>query len=123
MNDQSEKPKDTQWPDFNMISHYRGLYTCSDYGPSMLSPVEDQHQIGIGFETKKDGEYYRAAVRMTDNPDMLEIMEAMEMIMKAFNTPNSPQVRVVKGSEALTGAEMITSALQRRIKVQLAAKR
>jgi hypothetical protein len=123
-NEKTKKPIDYQWPNFKMISHYRGRYIVSDYNhTAMLAPIEEQHQIAIAFQTKKDGQIYRAAIKMTDNPDMTEIVEAMEKMIMAFTTPNSPQVRVVKGSATLVGAEMITSSLAHRIKVQLAAKK
>jgi hypothetical protein len=68
--------------------------------------------VGIGFETKRDGAYLRAAVEMRKNPSLEEMQEALDLLFKAFLDPEANDVKVVRGDVELTPNVMQTKALK-----------
>jgi hypothetical protein len=74
--------------------------------------------IGIGFETKRDGAHLRAAVEIRSEPSPEELQEAIGLLFKAYTSPESDDVKVVRGHVELTPNVMQTTALIERTKTE-----
>jgi hypothetical protein len=89
-----------------------------DYNATGIYPHPVRNVIGIGFETKRDGTYLRAAVEMRKDPSFPELCEAVAMLFKAYTDPENPEVKVVRGSVDLTPHIMQSTALLERNQVE-----
>jgi hypothetical protein len=90
----------------------------SDYNLPGIYPHPVRNVIGIGFETKRDGTWLRAAVEMRKEPSLDELSEALALLFKAYTDPENPEVKVVRGSVELYFNVMRTTALSERNNVE-----
>lgn len=82
-----------------------------DFGDLPAFHLAKREVIGIGFETKRDGTWLRAAVEMRVEPSLTEISEAVALLFKAYTEPENPEIKVVRGHVELTPNAMQTTAL------------